>query len=151
MALSQIKRNEAGFTLIESVVAMGLFVGVVFLLISVYNEFVLDDFVAKSNRALSIAEDEISSVERTKSSESTARDTIGFHIIRTVTLPMVRAKGLSASGGDAPSAQMKERFAFVDVTVESVVRGTQPDADVPMVLKKPRTLYVNLSKVIPIR
>lgn len=140
MALNQTTRSEAGFTLIESVVAMGLFVGVVFLLVSVFNEFMMDDFVMKSNKALSIAEGEISSVERTKSFESTARDTMGFHMIRTVTRPTA----------DAPSAQMKDRFAFVDVTVESVVRGTQPDAEAPMAPKKPRTVYIRLSKVFPV-
>jgi type II secretory pathway pseudopilin PulG len=131
LALNQIRRNEAGFTLVESVVAMGLFVGVVFLLVSVFNEFMMDSFVVKSNKALVIAENEASSVERTKGFDGVARDTVGFHIIRTVVL--------------------KDKVAFVDVTVESVSRDTQPAADAPMAPKKPRTIYINLSKVIPIR
>ncbi|MFZ1082155.1 MAG: type II secretion system protein [Candidatus Kryptoniota bacterium] len=98
------RKMEAGFTLIESVVAMGLFVGVVFLLVSVLGEFMMDDFTVKSNKALVVAENEISNVERTRAFESTTRDTIGFHIIRTVTT--------------------KNNVSFVDVAVTNAKKPT---------------------------
>lgn len=124
--------TQEGFTLIESVVAMGLFVGVVFLLVSVFNEFLMDTYSVKLNKATLIAENEIlqmdpfgKTVEKSQSFESVERDTIGFHITQTVT--------------------MRERVVLVVVAVSDA----QPEADAPMAQKKPQIQYIKLTKAFP--
>jgi len=128
----QLKRRD-GFTLIESVVATGLFAGVVLLLVSVFNEFLIDDYNTKLNKALLIAENQIENAGRGKVFESTGKDTMGFHITQTVTV--------------------ENRVMLVDVTVEEPARGmkgTQPEADAPLAQKKSRTQYVKLTKAFPV-
>ena len=79
-------RQDEGFTLIESVVAMGLFVGVVFLLVSVFNEFLRNDYSTKLFKATLIAENQIQRVEKSKNFESVDSDTIGFHMVQSIKL-----------------------------------------------------------------
>ena len=85
----QEKENEkaqAGFTLIESIVAMGLFVGVVFLLISVFNEFLINDYSTKLKNATMIAANQIQNVVKNRTFELVEKDTIGFHVTQKVTM-----------------------------------------------------------------
>lgn len=121
------RRQDSGFTLIESIVAMGLFVGVVLLLVSVFNEFLLNDYSSKLDRAILIAENEIQRVEKSNVFESVDRDTIGFHITQTVT--------------------MRERVVLVDVAVSDA----QPKVEGPMTQKKPQRQYIELTKAFPAR
>jgi type II secretory pathway pseudopilin PulG len=81
-----LSAREDGFTLIESVVAMGLFAGVVFLLVSVFSGFMLDDFPSRSNQALAIAQSEIASVKSAHAFSSSIKDTIGFRVTREVSV-----------------------------------------------------------------
>jgi type II secretory pathway pseudopilin PulG len=81
-----LSAREDGFTLIESVVAMGLFAGVVFLLVSVFSGFMLDDFPSRSNQALAIAQSEIASIRSANLFSSSAKDTIGFRVARDVSV-----------------------------------------------------------------
>jgi prepilin-type N-terminal cleavage/methylation domain-containing protein len=82
----QFSRTQAGFTLIESVVAMALFLGIVFLLVSVFNEFLMDDYSSKLNKAFLIGENEIEKVESNHVFESVESDSIGFHVTQSVTM-----------------------------------------------------------------
>lgn len=81
-----LSETQAGFTLIESLVAMGLFVGVVLLLVSVFNEYLTDDFTTKLNRSLLVAEKQMDNVGRSKIFVNTEIDTMGFHVVQTVTM-----------------------------------------------------------------
>jgi Tfp pilus assembly protein PilV len=119
---ARYRKSEAGFTLIESVVAMGLFVGVAFLLVGVFNEVLMDDYTNKLNKAAIIAENQIEKVEKSKNFESVNRDTIGFHITQTVT--------------------MRDGVALVNVAVEDPLRGMSGT-------KKIRTQYIKLTKAFP--
>lgn len=93
VAKRQVSRNnEKGFTLIESVVAMGLFASVTFLLVTVINDFMMDSFPAASVQALTIAESQIADVEASHNFESTAKDTSGFRVIRDVVVDGELAK-----------------------------------------------------------
>jgi Tfp pilus assembly protein PilV len=119
---ARYRKPEGGFTLIESVVAMGLFVGVVFLLVGVFNEFLIDDYTNKLNKAAVIAENQIEKVGKSKNFESVNRDTIGFHITQTVT--------------------MRDGVALVNVAIEDPLRGMSGT-------KKIRTQYIKLTKAFP--
>jgi len=118
---------QAGFTLIESMIAMELFVGVVFLLVSVFNGFLMDDFAAKTNKAFTIAESQLSEAAESKIFQSTQRDTSGFHVVQTVTI--------------------NNNVAELDVEVQSQKRDT---LSAPLMQKKQPMEYVRLSRVIPV-
>lgn len=77
---------EAGFTLIESAVAMGLFTGVAFLLMSVFGHFLLDRVPAETEIALAIAQRQISTMEIERDFSSSNEDTLGFQISRRAVL-----------------------------------------------------------------
>ncbi len=77
---------EDGFTLIESLVAMGLFTGVVFLLVTVFSGFMLDDFPSRSLQAMAIAQKEITSVRTDCDLTSAVRDTAGFLVERGINI-----------------------------------------------------------------
>lgn len=121
------RRQDSGFTLIESIVAMGLFVGVVLLLVSVFNEFLMNDYSSKLDRAILIAENEIQRVEKSKVFESVNRDTIGFHITQTVTAPETHP----------PPAELQNNVVLVDVAVSDANN-----------LKRQ---YIELTKAFPAR
>ncbi len=76
--------SQCGFTLIESVVAMGLFAGVVFMLVSVFNDFMLDNYPARSYQAVALAQKVISEAELHHNLSVVKMDTLGFHITRKV-------------------------------------------------------------------
>ncbi len=100
----RLSGREDGFTLIESVVAMGLFAGVVFLLVSAFSGFMLDDFPSRSNQALAVAQSEIASVKSVHPFTGSIKDTIGFRVTREVSV----ANGLTEvtvtiSASDKPS------------------------------------------------
>lgn len=96
--------HEDGFTLIESVVATGLFAGVVLLLVSVFSSFLLDTFPSRSEQALSIAQSEIANVQRNPVFESSSRDTLGFHVTREVRLKVgIIETEITISSGEHPA------------------------------------------------
>ena len=80
------KNSDGGYTLVETLVAMSLFVGVLLPLVGIIATVSLDDKSAKIHQALSLAESEITMVSagkdysnRTKAAEG------GFIIDRKVT------------------------------------------------------------------
>ncbi len=76
--------GEEGFTLIESVVAMALFTGVVLLLITVVSSFMLDEFPVRTRRAEELAQAEIAEMQEQQATSASSFDTLGFHIDRSV-------------------------------------------------------------------
>jgi len=77
-------RRESGFTLIESVVAMGLFAGVVLLLISTFNAFASDDYASKLGKALVVGENAIERAEQTHIYETEEKDTLRLHMTQSI-------------------------------------------------------------------
>lgn len=98
--LANRSSSQCGFTLIESVVAMGLFAGAVFMLISVFNDFMLDNYPAKCYQAVALAQEEISGAEIRHDLSGVKMDTLGFHVTRKVI--------------------MSKKLVEVDVTVASM-------------------------------
>ena len=84
--LANRSSSQCGFTLIESVVAMGLFAGAVFMLISVFNDFMLDNYPAKCYQAVALAQEEISGAEIRHDLSDAKIDTLGYRVTRTVYL-----------------------------------------------------------------
>ncbi len=78
--------SQYGFTLIESVVAMGLFAGAVFMLIAVFNRFMMDNYPARCYKAAALAQEEISDAEIHHDFSETKKDTLGYQITRKVYL-----------------------------------------------------------------
>lgn len=72
----------AGFTLIESVIALGLFVSVVLLLIVVFGELLSDDFPSRSNKAFALAQSELAMEEMRPTLVASETDTLGFLVVR---------------------------------------------------------------------
>lgn len=56
-------RDEQGYTLVETVVAMSIFLGVVIPLVSALGDFMMDSKATLTRKALFIAESEMSKVE----------------------------------------------------------------------------------------
>lgn len=73
-------REKNGFTLIESVVAMGIFAGAVFLLVTVFNGFLLNDFPSRTSKAVALAQSRLEFAEAGDASESSDVDTLGFYV-----------------------------------------------------------------------
>lgn len=82
--------GEEGFTLIESVVAMGLFAGAVFLLVTVFSSFTLDDYPSKTQQALAIAQTTIARTENGRRFIDFSKDTLGFRLKQHVQVNPVK-------------------------------------------------------------
>lgn len=94
--------REEGFTLIESVVAMGLFTGVVFLLVAVFGGLTSDEFPSRTERAVALARTEIAEMQEQRVPLSSQTDTLGFHVDREVDYSggMVRLRVTVALSGE---------------------------------------------------
>lgn len=76
--------RQQGFTLIESVVAMGLFAGAVFLLVTAFSSFTLDNYPSKTEQALNIAQRVIAKSESGSRFIDFSKDTLNFRLTQHV-------------------------------------------------------------------
>lgn len=76
--------RQQGFTLIESVVAMGLFAGAVFLLVTVFSNVTLDNYPSRAQQALAIAQSVIARTESGSRFIDFSKDTLSFRLTQHV-------------------------------------------------------------------
>ena len=115
MNIGSIARDQSGYTLLETVVSMALFVGVLIPLGAAVGKLMLTDDSDMTHYALQVAETEICSViPRNEVNGSTTNEVDGLRVVKEVTiegsLVTVSISVASAKKPERPLATLQKTF-----------------------------------------